>query len=376
MSGRTVVAVAAAAFVVLVPPAEAQEIGVGGGAVFESYTFSEPDAAGFETISLLTAPFGATVVVGDGVELTLAGAFARGELTDADGTSLTISGLTDTRIRASWSVGRDLVRLSAAAFLPTGKVEHTADEARVAGAVAYDLLPFRISNWGTGGGGDASVAVALPVSEGVSLGARVGYRLMAEHEPFTPEAVGGETFVYDPGDQLYARVALDAGVGAGSTLSLSATWQTFGEDASGGANLYQTGDRLQGVASLVFPTVLRGSGWVYGGAQHRSEGTFLDPTQSGERPAQTLFFAGAGARLLVGGWVALPAVDVRALSTEDGLGQGFTAGVGGSLEIPVDDGPDLVPTARLRLGNLVVDDDNESTFLGFELGLTVQGVGR
>lgn len=354
----------------------AQELGVGGGVVYESYAFDAPEATGFESVSLITAPFGAGFEVTSGFEVTLSGAFARGEMSLADGDTREISGLTDTAIRATWTAGRDLVAISGAVYLPTGKVEHTAEEARVAGAIAYDLLPFRISNWGTGGGADGSVAVAVPVGDGVSLGARVGYRMMAEHEPFDATAVGGETFVYDPGDQLYVRAALDANVGTGSKLSVSATWQTFGEDTSEGTNLFRTGDRLQGLASLAFPTVANGSGWVYAGAQHRTEGTFLELEPSADRPSQTLFFGGVGARLRTGGLAFLPVADVRVLRTEDGLGQGFTTSLGGSLEIPLGAGPELVPSGKFRFGNALVSEGVESGFTGFEAGLTVRGVGR
>lgn len=357
------------------------QVEVGGGIVLESYTFDEPANTGFEKLTLMTLPFQASIDLTDDLNVSVAGAFAEGEMTLEDESTQTISGLTDTSIRASYTLGQDRVVLSGAVFLPTGKVNLTEEEALVAGAIAYDLLPTRITNWGTGGGGDVSIAFALPAGA-VSFGARVGYRLVAEYEPydegFQPlgDIGGGDVFVYDPGDQFYIRAALDANLSAASKFTLSGTYQSFSDDATEGTNIFRSGDRMQGMASLIFPAGAGGSAWLYGGVLHRSEGEFLELVEGDVRASQNVFFGGAGARLLIGGVGVIPVVEARGLKADDSLGQGWTIGAGGSLEIPLGDGPVLVPTGKARFGRVLVSDIVESDFTGFEIGASLRGIGR
>lgn len=373
-------AVAAGALLAL--PLSAQ-VSVGGGFTLESYTFDEPGRAGFEELTLTTMPFGATVDVVEGVAVSVGGAWARGEMTLQDESTLTISGLTDTSLGVSWTLGRDLLTLSGVVFLPTGQAGLTVEESGVAGAVAYDLLPTRVSNWGTEGGGDVSVALAVPLGDAVSVGARVGYRIVPEHEPFEEGFqpfgdidAGAGPFVYDPGDQLYVRGALDANLSRASKLSLSVTHQTFSEDASEATNIFRSGDRTQGMLSLVFPVGV-GSGWLFGGALHRAEGEFLELLADEiPRSSQNVFFAGIGARLLLAGVGFVPVAEARGLQADDGFGQGWTVGVGASLEIPLGDGPALVPMGRYRWGTLLVSDDLETDFTGYEIGISLRGLGR
>jgi hypothetical protein len=357
------------------------QVAVGGGITLESYTFDVPENTSFEKLTLMTLPFQASIDLTDDLNVSVGGAFAEGEMTLEDESTLTISGLTDTSIRASYTLGQDRVVLSGAVFLPTGKVNLTAEEARVAGAVAYDLLPTHVTNWGTGGGADVSIAFALPAGA-VSLGARVGYRLVSEYEPYDEgvepfgDIGGGEVFVYDPGDQFYVRAALDANLSDASKFTLTGTFQSFSDDATEGTNIFRSGSRMQGMASLIFPAGASGSAWLYGGVLHRGEGEFLELVEGEVRTSQNVFFGGAGARVLIGGVGLVPVVEARGLKTDDGFGQGWTLGAGGSLEIPLGDGPALVPTAKFRLGRVLVSDLVESDFTGFEIGASLRGIGR
>lgn len=355
------------ALLVAAPAAAQIDLTAGGGLAFESYSFDEPSSAGIESLSLFSVPFAATAGLLPSLDVTVSGALARGSMTTATGEDISLTGLTDTGIQASWSL-RDRVTVTGTFYLPTGATGLDLDQARVAGAVSSLLLPFRVNNWGLGGGTDVSAAYAHRVNEDVGVGVRVGYRMMNEYEPL--EVEGSDPFNYDPGDQIYVRVAADRDFGAAKgTVSL--TYQNIGEDASGGENVFSTGDRIQLLGSYVFPFAGWGSAYAYGGVLHRGEGEFLAQTGVDPTAAQTLFLAGVGARTRFRDVLVKPAVDVRALRTGDGVSQGYTLGLGGQAEFTAREIV-WVPTARLRFGNLTVRDGVESAFNGFEFGLVVR----
>ncbi|HEX9108625.1 MAG TPA: hypothetical protein VF832_15380, partial [Longimicrobiales bacterium] len=91
------------------------------GAAFERYGFGDARQTGLESISLVTVPFGARMRLLGVSTLDLSGAYARGGLTRQDGSTATLSGLTDTQLALTVPVKGDLATLSAVALLPTGK---------------------------------------------------------------------------------------------------------------------------------------------------------------------------------------------------------------------------------------------------------------
>jgi hypothetical protein len=233
-----------------------------------------------------------------------------------------------------------------------------------AGIIAADVLPFAISNWGTGGGIGATLSAATPIGYSMAFGVSAGYVVAREYEP-----VSTTSFAYRPGDQLHVSAALDRTIGTSGKASLSLTWQQFGDDRSAGTNFYQTGDRLNALASYAFIAGARSSGVVYAGWLRREEGSYTTVVQV--TPAQDLIYGGAGVRIPLGATVLLPAFDVRVVGHEDGVDQGYTLTAGSGLELPVGTVL-LVPSVRARFGNLTIRDGLESGFTGFDAGITVR----
>src|SRR5690606_6705616 len=121
-------AIAALLFALAPPPAAHAQVpasGAGAAAGLEHYAFGDDAAAGIRSLSLFTAPFAARASFAP-VMVEIAGAFARGTLTRPDGSSATLSGLTDTSIRLSVPVSRDRLTLAGALVLPTGNARQTA----------------------------------------------------------------------------------------------------------------------------------------------------------------------------------------------------------------------------------------------------------
>src|SRR5690606_15624935 len=132
---------------------------------------------------------------------------AIGTLTRPGGQDSRVAGATDTELRLSYAFGTDRVVVSAIALLPTGLGTLTTEEADAAGAFAADVLPFRVTNWGSGGGFGASTTFAAPLG-GFAVGLGLGY-VVAREFHLRP----GDQFAYRPGNQIHVRAAIDRSFG-------------------------------------------------------------------------------------------------------------------------------------------------------------------
>jgi len=339
------------------------------GVAYETYRFAEPDAANLESLTLATSPFTARTTLLDRASIDVRGAFARAELQEADGTTSTLAGLTDTEIAVSvgFEISGGMATVTGIALAPTGKTGHDADESRIAGLIASELFPFRITNWGTGGGAGVSANFARPLSDGANIGIGVGYLAAREYEPLS---VGGAGFAYRPGDQVQLRLAVDRNLGTSAKASVALVFQRHQEDQLDGANLYLAGNRFQSIASYAFAVGPQSSAIVYAGGLHSADGVALQPLAH-DHSSRTLFLLGGGLRVPFAGMVALPSVDARLFRRGSGSGQGYLGGVGASLEIPAA-GSIVAPNVRLRVGNLVVDESRESGITAADLGVTIR----
>jgi hypothetical protein len=337
---------------------------LGVGASYEFYNFSDATAADMQSLSLLTVPVAGRAALGRGFDLVLSGAFGSARMVRTDGTATTLSGLTDTQLRLSYGSPNGVVTVTGIALLPTGQTRQTADEADVAGAIAADVLPFSITNWGSGGGGGASIALAQ--SFGASaLGVSLGYVVAAQFKPL--EAT---SFAYRPGNQLHVRVAADHDFGVSGKLSLQMSYQHFGDDQYDGANLFRSGDRIEATSSYAFGVGARSSGMVYAGYLRRQHGTFV--SGAGIAPAQNLFIFGGAARMPLGSTVLEPRIDVRALGQAPGVGRGYTAGIGGSLEWRASRSVMVIPTVLGRFGHVSLPQGSATGLTGADIGLALR----
>jgi len=354
----------APAGVVAQAPGRLLPAGFGAGAAvgFESYRFGDPTQTGIERISLLTVPIAAEIPLVGSASLGFAGAYARGALTRADGSTTTLQGLTDSQLSLSLPVKRGVATVTAVVILPTGKSSLSADQAVVAGVVASELLPFRISNWGAGGAAGVSTAVAHSFGA-LGVGASAAYLVARQYDLVEPGAAA-----YRPGNQLRARLALDLSTGPAGKASLQLTYLHSQDDRFSGANVFRPGDRFQAMGSYAFAAGGRASGIVYAGVLRRARGAYL-VTLAPTATAENLFLAGGGARIPLGRAVVLPSLDLRVLRRTDTQNEGEVVGVGGSAEAPLAPGLTLVPSVRARFGRVQANPGSTTGFNGFDLGL-------
>jgi hypothetical protein len=339
---------------------------VAAGVEFERYSFEKPEVLDIESLTLLTMPFGARVDLTRRITFSVTGAWARATLVNSDGGSTDLSELTDTEARLEFALVPGSVVLSAVGLLPTGSSALTFEEMIVAGAIAADQLPFRVTHWGTGGGAGASLALSRGFGDW-SAGASVGYVVGRTFEPLE-----GDAFEYRPGNQLQAIAAIDRLLGSRTKAALQVKYQNFGADQGDGSNLFQTGDRLTAVGSLDFP-IGQSSAIVYAGWYERDTAELFDPEPE-VFPSQTMIYAGAGLRTALGSAVLQPSIDVRSVDTD--AGPGWTMGVGAQLEAPAGTAM-LIPTARFRLGSAESVDGVKTGLTGVDVGFSVRfGAGQ
>ncbi len=338
---------------------------VGASLWMQRYTFGDAAALGVKSLTQTSLNFSAATPLGAHVSLGVSGAWAKGDMDPGDGSKMKITGLTDTQVSLTLSPN-EFFKVSGVFLAPTGKETQTLEEAIVAGAMASDLFPFKISNWGSGGGGGVNASMVRPLGS-VGVGLSVGVIAGRQFQPLE----GGQ-FQYRPGTLFRIVGALDGTVGEAGKASFQIAYHRYGQDKIDGQNLFQSGDRLQALASLAFPVGAGASGITYASVTHRQHSNLLAAVPYAQDfPSQNLFLIGTGFRVPVGSNVLQPDAEIRVLRSSNSGGQGFDIGLGTSLELR-SGSTTFAPAARIHFGQLQVVSGSKGGLFAFELGLTAR----
>ena len=274
-----------------------------------------------------------------------------------------IQGLTDTQLRANYTLGTDAVVITAGLNLPTGRYAVADDELDAAGRIGNDFLGFPVSSMGDGLAATAGLAAARP------FGAwNVGVALATRHSAaFDAFAVEEGTVRFRPADEYRARVGVDRLVGAGQ-MSAGLTYSAFGRDAAG-PTTYGTGDRvvLQGsYAQPVGNAELLLDGW----SLYHAAGE----TTAGPMPWENVASVAVAARWRVGSGSVEPNLELRDWMRErSGTGHLTTLGVRGRVPLPR--GVQLFPSAGFAAGRLAAEPSSElrgDSVRGWQLSLALR----
>ena len=333
LAGSTVAAVAALA---CAAPAGAQTLfdrSVRVGPQFVSYSLG--DAV---DISEVAIPVAVVVPVTSRLNVDVATAYASSTVERA-GDTQTISGLTDTQLRANYTLGNDFVVLTAGLNIPTGHATVEEDEIDAAGYIGNDFLAFPISNMGTGFAATGGIAVARPFGEwNVGFGASM--RHATAYDAFRIEE---QAIRFQPGDEYRARIGVDRAAGGGR-VAFGLTYSAFGDDEDG-QTTYSTGDRIIAQAAYSVPTRFADiflSGWNL----TRGEG---DRAGGLDAPSENITNVGMSAGFRGLGTLVEPSVEFRRW-TVDGDGMGTMVNLG--LRTRVSAGAvDLFPGATWSTGS-------------------------
>lgn len=266
-------------------------------------------------------------------------------------TTSDISGLTDTQVRGTYTIGTDFVVLTAGVNLPTGQSRVAPNQVIAAGLIASDFLAFPITNMGTGFGGTGGVAVARPLGDW-NLGFGASMRYSAQYDPYA--APSGTPLHYQPGNEYRGRVGVDRAFGTGR-IAAGVTYSKFGNDNIGGS-IYNTGDRYLTQVSLS-NTVGVGDMWVSAWNLYRTAGTLADSSYLGH---ENIASAQIGYSLPgLGGRVA-PSLEVRNWM-QPSMPSSLLATLGVQLQLDVG-GFGVVPSAGYSVGHLAAQNaDGTST---------------
>jgi hypothetical protein len=305
-----------------------------------------------ETISEFAAPIFLVVPVSSMLNFDVGTAYTWARVqpngSNTEQTS-TISGLTDTQIRANLNLGTDFVVLTAGINLPTGRETASQEEQLAAFRIGNDFLAFPISNMGTGFGATAGVAIARPLGDW-NLGFGGSLRQSSSYEPFVDNT--GARPRFQPGNEYRARVGLDHAFGTGR-FAVGLTYSKFGNDDIGGS-IYNTGDRY--ILQAGFNNTFDGANVLVNAWNlYRRSGTIFTGDRIGpENIANVLL----GVGFPVKGGVLEPSLETRSW-TQQNLDASLLGTIG--LRYTVDAGGLAVtPSAGYTLGRFAANGSNAS----------------
>jgi hypothetical protein len=364
-------ALAAAAVAVLAPAARAQnDVPVGSvrflsGFEVRSLTFKA--GLGIKSASEIAIPFGMMWTASRRLSFDFGVRYASASRTPeaAGQAKATISGPTDAQLRGAYQIVPDVVVLTVAANLPTGKTKLTEDELLAAGVAASELIPFPVSSFGSGANVTTGLAVAVPLG-GWAVGAGGSYRVTAG---YTPLALIDSS--YKPGGELRLRLGADRLVGQGR-VALGFTFSSFAEDEFGGSRLFQPGKRYISQGSWSFPVGNLGFA-LYVWDLYRAAGKVVIGGSATEK--QNVLTGGVVASIQMGRNVLRPQLEYRTQSARTGAASGWSAAghllsVSARYQLSLSERVALLPAARFDTGNLTSTGTTVGfTGWGFSVGL-------
>jgi hypothetical protein len=275
---------------------------------FFQYTI---DGATRTRISELAVPLYVLVPITASLSVDVGSAYTQARVEQTGGGSSatsTISGFTDTQLRANYVLGNDFMVLTGGLNLPSGESTVSQQQLAAASLIGSDFLALPVSSMGTGFGGTAGMAIARPIGAwNLGVGARV--RRSAAYDPL--DADGGQVLHYQPGNEYRARIGIDRGVGTGR-VTLGFTYSTFGDDNLAGS-VYNTGDRY--IAQGSFDNTVGGGRLAIDAWNlFRTNGTLADGSFYGHENIGNVDLAYG---IPVGGITIEPTIEGRRWTQED-----------------------------------------------------------
>lgn len=326
------------------PPLAAQGLGDMAAAVMpQAVSVKIGSGATAKTVSQTSIPFVFVLPLGPRFNVDVATAYAVSDVS-VDGKSVSsISGLTDTQLRANLTLGNDAVVFTVGANLPTGQYKIAEDKADAAGQIGNDFLIFPTSSYGSGMSATGGVAVARSAGAW-NFGLAGSFRRSTEFDAFEAnDGTSKQVLTFTPADEVRARLGADRFIGSGR-LALGLTYSTFGNDVLSNTS-YATGDRYIGQGSLYYPVAgmdLYVSGW----ALYRAKGQQF----GGEAPYETVANGAVSLGFQRGNWYIEPNVEARNWQVD-----GYKAGLlgNGGLRLRWSNGVfTFMPSATYQIGEI------------------------
>lgn len=286
---------------------------------FTQYTFGS--GASERSVSQFAVPIVVVLPFSQRFTMDIATAFASSDLKSGGSSVSTINGLTDTQVRANFSLGSDLLIFTVGLNLPTGQYTIPEEQIAAAGQIGNDFLGYPISSMGNGFAGTGGIAYARTLGSW-NLGLGASARKSTEFSAFN---VNSAEFRFAPADEYRVRVGLDRPVGDGQ-VTLGVSYSAFGQDLAD-TTTYSTGDRITATGSWSFP-VRSAMVFVSGWNLFRLAGQQL----GGAAPKENVANLNAGVSFDLGSVLVQPNIETRFWQV-DGARAGQLTNLGARLRI-------------------------------------------
>lgn len=198
-----------------------------------------------DAVHQIAVPVSFIVPVNEKLQLNLATSPAFSGYS-SDG-SISLNGLSDTRLSGSCLFGEDKFMATFGVNLPSGKHALKSDEFLVANILALHALNFDVPILGQGLDVTAGVVMAERMGDWV-LGLGVGYLMRGPFEYFE-----NATAQYNPGDEVNVSVGIDKPLGRSNKLMMDANYTVYGTDTVSGADVFKAGNRVTLQTMLYLP---------------------------------------------------------------------------------------------------------------------------
>ena len=346
----------------LAPPAVAQYVpepgAVSTGVEARYYRFGQD--LGVRSLGQFAVPLAVVFPVGR-VTIDAGAWLAATSLTRFDGARETVTGITDTQVRAAYVLGSDALVLTAMVNLPTGAENLTAAEYAVLSAASSSFLAFPVNAYGSGASATLGAAAAFRAGSwnlGIAGSARIS-------DEFTPFEDADGSFTYKSGLEGRVRFGADHLVGNGK-FAFGLTFSTFSDDefhnGAGATGVYRPGRRLIGEVSyttLIRSALVTGYIWDFYRTSGDSAGTRVANNDN-------LFAAGIASRVPMGPTFNLePGAELRFANPAEG--SAILLDLSLATRIRLSSRYTLIPVAKIGFGRLEEPDP------GF--GHSIRGIG-
>jgi hypothetical protein len=336
------------------------------GAEYRSVSFGP--GQGYSSLKEFAIPVGFAMPVGTRLSLDAGTYYVSAQRTDPSG-SQTINGLTDLILRGAYQIKPDVAVFTFAVSVPTGNKTLSGEQRQVASAMGTDLIPFPVTNFGTGFSVTTGLAWATPVGPW-ALGLAGSFRYNASYQPSSDTVSRQDTVSLRPGAEMRLRIGADRIVGQGR-LSFGLTYSSFQNDEFGSQS-QSPGTRLIPQFSWSTPLGINNSLMVYGWDVYRN----VDESASvNQGVKQNTIALGAMASLRSGAHNSLrPLFEIRkGWQGPGGLHDaGMIVGLGLRYQMAASERLTLTPGARFDLGSLPTSGSGNASVTGFSLSLTAR----
>ncbi len=338
---------------------------VQGSAEYRSVSFGS--GVGIASLKELAVPLGLALPIGSRLSLDAGTFFVSAQSQDGAGSATTINGLTDVIVHGAYQIKPDVAVFTFAVNLPTGHKTLSGQQQGIANAVATDLVPFPVTNFGSSFSVTTGLAYATPVGPW-ALGLAGSFRYASSYQPISDS--GFSALTIKPGAEMRLRLGADRIVGQGR-VSLGVTYSTFSNDEIGSQS-QSPGTRLIPQFSWSTPMGLNNSIVFYSWDVYRN----VDESASVTGAVRLNTFAlGAVASLRSGARNALrPQFELRqGWAGPGGLkSAGMLVGVGLRYQMAAGERMTLTPGVRVDLGSLHTSSGGTASVTGLSFSLTAR----